>query len=85
MIQKANPISSTKLNSAEAFMPPIKFIRTDREKVVKSGMTPEDINFLVGDARDKALSRLKDVISDPSAPQSVKDEANSKMKELATM
>ncbi len=80
--EKANSTSSSKLNTAEAYMLLIKFIRTDRDKVVKSGMTTDDITFLINDARDKAQTRLKDVINEPTSPQSVKDEANSKLKEL---
>jgi hypothetical protein len=80
--EKANPTAGAKLKTAEAYILLIKFIHTDREKVAKSGMSPDDIAFLINDAKDKAQSRLKDVITGDTTPQNVKDEANVKMKEL---
>jgi cytochrome P450 len=83
--EKANNNSTTKLNVAKAYILLIKFIHTDRDKVVKSGMTSEDINSLVGDASDKAQSRLKDIIGDPTAPDAVRDEAKLRLQELGTL
>ncbi len=83
--EKSNNDSTTKLNTAKAYILLIKFIHTDKEKVQKSGMSDEDITFLVSDAKDKAQSRLKDIIGNDTAPKSVKEEAQSKLKELQTL
>lgn len=74
--------SKTKLNTAKAYILVIKFIRTDRDKVLRSGMSDADIKFLVSDAREKATNRLKEIISSQTAPQALKDEANLKLKEM---
>jgi preprotein translocase subunit SecG len=83
--EKANSDSTTKLNAAKAYILLIKFVHTDKEKVQKSGMTDEDITFLVSDAKEKAQSRLKDIIGNDTAPKAVKEEAQSKLKELETL
>jgi hypothetical protein len=63
----------------------IKFIHTDREKVMKSGMNNDDIQFLIKDATDKADSRLKDITGSQTTPSAVKDEAQLKLKELGSL
>jgi hypothetical protein len=77
--------SSTKLKTAKAYILVIKFIRTDRDKVQRTGMTETDINFLVSDAKEKAQNRLKEIMTSQTSPQSIKDEANAKSKELETL
>lgn len=77
--------SSTKLNTAKAYILVIKFIRTDRDKVKKSGMADADINYIVTDAREKAGGRLKEIASSPTAPKALKDEAQAKMSELESL
>ncbi len=83
--EKANNNSTTKLDSAKAYMLLIKFIHTDKDKVVKSGMTSEDVNFLVNDAKEKAQLRLNDIIGDPTAPAGVKNEARARMNEIGSL
>lgn len=83
--EKKSNDSSTKLNTAKAYILVIKFIHTDKDKVKKSGMTDTDITFLVNDAKDKARIRLTDILGSQTAPQPIKDEANAKNKELDTL
>ena len=83
--EKKQDDSLTRLNTAKAYILVIKFIRTDKDKVKKSGMTDSDISMLVDDARTKATSRLKDIIASPTAPKELKDQAQDKLKELDTL
>lgn len=77
--------STSKLNTAKAYIMVIKFIKTDKDKVKKSGMTDADIKYFVDDARDKATTRLNDILTSSTAPASVKDEAKQKQAELASL
>ena len=83
--EKSNNDSGTKLNTAKAYILLIKFIHTDKQKVTEAGMSDDDINFLVTDAKDKAKSRLNDIIGNQTAPKSLKDEAQSKLNELEAL
>ncbi len=83
--EKTASDSSTKLKTAKAYILVIKFIHTDKEKVVKSGMSDADINALIDNARDNAQSRLKEIVTSPTAPKALKDEAQSKLNELQNL
>ena len=77
--------SMSKLNTAKAYIMVIKFIKTDKEKVKKSGMTDADIKYFADDAKEKAGSRLNDFVTSATAPASIKDEAKQKQAELASL
>jgi hypothetical protein len=83
--KKTGADTASKLQAAEAYILLIKFIHTDREKVMKTGMSDDEIQFLVKDASEKADSRLKDITGSQTAPASVKDEAQAKLKELGSL
>jgi hypothetical protein len=77
--------SSSKLQTAKAYILVIKFLKTDKDKVKKSGMSDADISFIASDAKDKASARLKEIQTSQTAPQTLKDEATMKLKDLETL
>lgn len=83
--KKAGGDSLSKLTTAKAYILVIKFIRTDKDKVKKSGMTDTDISYLVSDARAKATGRLSEIKNSPTAPVALKDEAKAKLLELESL
>ncbi len=83
--EKTSSDSSTKLNTAKAYILVIKFLNTDKEKVKQAGMTDRDIIELKKDARENAEVRLKEILSSQTAPKSIKDEAEKKLSELKSL
>lgn len=83
--EKTASDSATKLNTAKAYILVIKFLNNDKEKVKQSGMTDRDIAELKQDARENATVRLNEILSSPTAPKAIKDEAQSKLNELKSL
>lgn len=74
--------STTRIQTAKAYILLIKFLQTDKEKVKKAGMTDADVNFLISDAKVKARERLQEVIKNPTASQETKKEAEKLLSSL---
>ncbi len=83
--EKVASDSATKLNTAKAYILVIKFLNTDKEKVKSSGMTDKDIIDLKSDARENAQLRLKEILTSPTAPTTIKEEAEKKLNELKNL
>jgi hypothetical protein len=74
--------SATKIQTAKAYILLVKFLKTDKEKVKKAGMTDADVAFLVDDAKAKARQRLEEVMKNPTASPDAKTEAENLLKSL---
>ncbi len=83
--EKVASDSATRLNTAKAYILVIKFLNTDKEKVKQSGMTDRDIIELKNDARENATVRLNEILSSPTAPKAIKDEALTRLNELKSL
>ncbi|MGC8765054.1 MAG: hypothetical protein ACP5QT_04135 [Brevinematia bacterium] len=83
--EKTASDSATKLNTAKAYILVIKFLNTDKEKVKSAGMSDKDIIELKNEARENAKLRLDEILSSPTAPKAIKEEAEKKLAELKTL